>query len=122
MMDQYFSIKKNYPETLLFFRMGDFYELFFDDAVDASKILNITLTHRGKVGDTKIPMAGIPHHAASNYIERITAQGLKVANCEQTQEAKDAVGIVKRAVTQVASPALPFDLDKTMGRENNFIS
>ena len=122
MMDQYFSIKKNYPETLLFFRMGDFYELFFDDAVNASKILNITLTHRGKIGDTKIPMAGIPHHAASNYIERITAQGLKVAICEQTQEAKDAVGIVKRAVTQVASPALPFDLDKTMGRENNFIS
>jgi len=122
MMDQYFSIKKNYPETLLFFRMGDFYELFFDDAEKASKLLNITLTHRGKIGDVKIPMAGIPHHAASAYIDRITGQGLKVALCEQTQDAKDAVGIVKRAVTQVATPAIPYDFDKALGRENHFIS
>ena len=122
MMDQYFSIKKNYPETLLFFRMGDFYELFFDDAEKASKLLNITLTHRGKIGDVKIPMAGIPHHAASAYIDRITGQGLKVAICEQTQDAKDAVGIVKRAVTQVATPAIPYDFDKALGRENHFIS
>jgi DNA mismatch repair protein MutS len=102
--------------------MGDFYELFFDDAVKASKILNITLTHRGKIADIKIPMAGIPHHAASSYIDRITAQGLKVAICEQTQDAKETIGIVKRAVTQIATPALPFDLDKAEGRESNFIS
>ena len=113
MMEQYFTIKKQNPGILLLFRMGDFYELFFDDAVAASKILNITLTHRGKLGETPIPMAGIPHHAAATYIDRITARGLKAAICEQIEDPKDAVGIVKRAVTQIVSPGMPFDLEKT---------
>lgn len=121
MMDQYFQIKKNYPDTLLLFRMGDFYEVFFEDARETSRILNITLTHRGKIGDTPIPMAGIPHHAASTYIDRITNRGLKVAICEQIQDPKDAVGIVKRGVTQVVSPGMPFDLDKTQGHEHRYM-
>lgn len=121
MMDQYFQIKKNYPDTLLLFRMGDFYEVFFEDAKTTSKILNITLTHRGKIGDTPIPMAGIPHHAASAYIDRITNRGLKVAICEQIEDPKDAVGIVKRGVTQVVSPGMPFDLEKTETREHRFM-
>lgn len=121
MMDQYFQIKKNYPDTLLLFRMGDFYEVFFEDARETAKILNITLTHRGKIGDTPIPMAGIPHHAAAVYIDRITNKGLKVAICEQVQDPKDAVGIVKRAVTQVVSPGMPYDLEKTQGSEHRFM-
>lgn len=121
MMDQYFQIKKNYPDTLLLFRMGDFYEVFFEDAKVTSRLLNITLTHRGKIGDTPIPMAGIPHHAASAYIDRITNRGLKVAICEQVQDPKDAVGIVKRAVTQVVSPGMPYDLDKAQGHENRYM-
>lgn len=121
MMEQYFQIKKNYPDTLLLFRMGDFYEVFFEDARETSRILNITLTHRGKIGDTPIPMAGIPHHAASTYIDRITNRGLKVAICEQIEDPKDAVGIVKRGVTQVVSPGMPFDLDKTQGHDHRYM-
>lgn len=121
MMEQYFQIKKNYPDTLLLFRMGDFYEVFFEDARTTSRILNITLTHRGKIGETPIPMAGIPHHAASTYIDRITNRGLKVAICEQIQDPKDAVGIVKRGVTQVVSPGMPFDLDKTQGHDHRYM-
>ena len=115
MMEQYYQIKKSYSDTLLLFRMGDFYEVFFDDAKKTSMYLNITLTHRGKIGETPIPMAGIPHHAANAYIDRLTNRGLKVAICEQIQDPKDAVGIVKRAVTQVVSPGMPFDLEKAQG-------
>lgn len=121
MMEQYFQIKKNYPDTLLLFRMGDFYEVFFEDAKTTARLLNITLTHRGKIGDTPIPMAGIPHHAAAVYIDRITNRGLKVAICEQIQDPKDAVGIVKRGVTQVVSPGMPFDLEKTQGHDHRFM-
>jgi DNA mismatch repair protein MutS len=121
MMEQYYQIKKNYPDTLLLFRMGDFYEVFFEDAKTAAKLLNITLTHRGKIGDTPIPMAGIPHHAASVYIDRITNRGLKVAICEQIEDPKEAQGIVKRAVTQVVSPGMPYDLEKTQGNDHRYM-
>lgn len=113
MMEQYYQIKKEYPGILLMFRMGDFYELFFDDAKKAAKILNISLTHRGKLGGYPIPMSGIPHHAASSYVDKITSQGEKVAICEQIEDPKAAKGIVKRAVTQVVSPGMPFNLDKS---------
>lgn len=122
MMQQYFDIKIKHRDIILFFRMGDFYEVFFEDAVESSKLLNISLTHRGKLGETKIPMAGIPHHAAANYIDRLTAQGKKVAICEQVEDPKAAKGIVKRAVTQVVSPGIPFDLDKSEGHQNHFIA
>ena len=89
MMEQYYQIKKEYPGILLMFRMGDFYELFFDDAKKAAKILNISLTHRGKLGGYPIPMSGIPHHAASSYVDKITSQGEKVAICEQIEDAYD---------------------------------
>ncbi len=121
MMEQYFEIKKNYPDTLVLFRMGDFYELFFEDASEAARILNITLTHRGKLGEFPIPMSGIPHHAAPTYIDRITAQGLKAAICEQIEDPKEAKGVVKRAVTQVVSPGMPFDIDKTSANENKYM-
>ena len=122
MMEQYHSIKKQYPGILLMFRMGDFYELFFEDARIASKILNISLTHRGKLGGYPIPMSGIPHHAAAAYVDRITAQGQKVAICEQVEDPKATKGIVKRAVTQVASPSMPYNLDKSESFENNYMA
>lgn len=122
MMDQYYAIKKNHPETLLLFRMGDFYEVFFEDAQKTSRMLNITLTHRGKLGDFPIPMAGIPHHAASTYIDRLTGMGEKVAICEQTQNPKEAKGIVKRAVTQVVSPGMPFDFERAESKVNHYMA
>lgn len=121
MMQQYYDIKKAYPDMLLLFRMGDFYEMFFEDAKAAARILNISLTHRGKLGDIPIPMSGIPHHAANTYIDRITSQGLKAAICEQTEDPKEAKGIVRRAVTQVVSPGMPYDLDKTEKSDQRFM-
>ena len=122
MMEQYYEIKKNYPGIMLMFRMGDFYELFFEDAKQAARLLNISLTHRGKLGDFPIPMAGIPHHAAATYIDRITGLGKKVAICEQVEDPKATKGIVKRAVTQVVSPGMPYDLDKSSQQENSFMA
>lgn len=122
MMEQYYNIKADYQEAILFFRMGDFYEVFFEDAFLTSKVLNITVTHRGKLGETKIPMAGIPHHAATTYIDRLTGQGYKVAICEQVEDPKVAKGIVKRAVTQVVSPGIPYDLERVNDLEKTFIA
>lgn len=122
MMEQYYQIKKSHPDTMLLFRMGDFYEVFFEDAIEAAKILNIAQTHRGKIADYPIPMAGIPHHAAATYVDRLTEAGLKVAICEQVQDPKDAKGIVKRAVTQVVSPSMPYDLEKTQGIQRHYMA
>ena len=113
MIAQYFEIKKQYPDIFLMYRMGDFYEVFFEDAIEVAQLLNITQTYRGKIGDTRIPMAGIPHHAASTYIDKLTTQGYKVAICEQIEDPKTSKGIVKRAVTQISSPGIPYDIDKT---------
>jgi DNA mismatch repair protein MutS len=122
MMEQYYQVKKQYPDILLMFRMGDFYEMFFEDAREAARILNISLTVRGKLGDVPIPMAGIPHHAASVYVDRISQQGKKVVICEQMEDPKQAKGIVKRGVSQIVSPGMPYDLDKTSALENKFIA
>ena len=122
MMDQYIQVKKEYPDTLILYRMGDFYEVFFEDAILASKTLNITLTHRGKILDRPIPMAGIPHHAAANYIHRLTLEGIKLCICEQVEDPKLAKGLVKRKVTQIITPALPFDPEKTTNIENQFLA
>ena len=121
MMEQYYSIKKNYKDHLLLFRMGDFYEVFFEDALQVSQGLNIVLTHRGKLGESPIPMAGIPHHAAATYIDRLTSYGHRVAICEQVEDAADAKGIVKRGVTQVVSEGMPYDLDKVEGRGARYL-
>ncbi|MBF0359846.1 MAG: DNA mismatch repair protein MutS [Oligoflexia bacterium] len=122
MISQYIEIKKKHPDILLFFRMGDFYELFFDDAKEASRILNITLTHRGKIGTVDIPMAGIPFHAANNYVEKVIALGKKVAICEQVEDPKLAKGIVRREVTQIVSPGMPFDLEKGDAKEHRYMA
>ncbi len=121
MMEQYYNIKSQYPGILLLFRMGDFYEVFFEDARTASRILGITLTHRGKLGDIPVPMAGIPHHAAMAYVDRLTNVGLRVAICEQIQDPKDAQGIVERAVTQIVSPGLPYDIERDDQAQERYI-
>lgn len=122
MMEQYYAVKKQYPDILLMFRMGDFYEMFFEDAREAARLLNISLTVRGKLGDHPIPMAGIPHHAAAVYVDRISAHGKKVVICEQLEDPKSVKGIVKRGVTQIVSPGMPYDLDKTSAHENKFLA
>lgn len=122
MMEQYYQVKSQYPDILLMFRMGDFYEMFFEDAREAARILNISLTVRGKLGDVPIPMAGIPHHAAAAYVDRISQHGKKVVICEQLEDPKSVKGIVKRGVTQIVSPGMPYDLDKTSATENKFLA
>ena len=104
MMQQYLGIKAQYPDTLLFYRMGDFYELFFEDAVNAAKHLDITLTARGKAGGNPIPMCGIPYHAAENYLGRLVRRGISVAICEQVGDPATSKGPVKREVARVLTP------------------
>ena len=104
-MRQYAKAKKDHPDCLLFFRMGDFYEMFDRDAVLAHRLLAITLTERTK----GLPMAGVPFHAAEGYIRRLVAMGHRVAVCEQMQDPKDAKGVVERAVTRVLTPGTLVD-------------
>ncbi len=109
MLSQYHSIKKNYPDCLLFFRLGDFYELFYEDAKIASKILDLVLTSKSAGKSGKIPMCGIPYHAADNYISKLIKNGYKVAICEQIEDPKKAKGIVKRDVIRVLTAGTYID-------------
>ncbi|MCT1182937.1 DNA mismatch repair protein MutS [Lactococcus lactis] len=118
-MQQYLDIKQDYPDAFLLFRMGDFYELFYDDAVNVAQILELTLTSRNKNSENPIPMAGVPHHAASEYIDKLIDLGYKVAVAEQMEDPKKAVGIVKRAVTQVITPGTTIDASNSV--DNNFL-
>jgi len=104
MLRQYLSIKGEYPDAILFFRMGDFYEMFFDDAKVASKILGITLTSRGTFNGQKVPMCGVPHHSSQSYIAKLVENDCKVAICEQTEDPKKSMGLVKREVVRVVTP------------------
>lgn len=105
MIQQYLKIKSQYPDILLFYRMGDFYELFFDDAKNAAELLDITLTARGKSNGDSIPMAGVPYHAAEGYIAKIVKKGLSVAICEQIGDPSTSKGPVERQVTRIITPA-----------------
>ena len=108
MMQQYHRIKKDHPKAILFYRMGDFYEMFNEDAKIASSILNIALTSRNKNKSNPTPMCGIPYHAAPNYIAKLIKNGEKVAICEQTEDPKQAKGLVKREVIRVVTPRYGF--------------
>jgi DNA mismatch repair protein MutS len=118
LMKQYNEIKRNHPDAILFFRLGDFYEMFGQDAVTASKILQITLTSRDKGKADPLPMCGIPHFAAENYVSKLVRAGHKVAMCEQVEDAKESKGIVKREVVKVVTPGT-FLPDNP--KENSFI-
>lgn len=122
MMKQYFKIKKEYPDEFLFFRLGDFYELFYDDAIQAAQILEITLTSRNKNAEDPIPMAGVPHHSAQGYIDRLIELGHKVAVCEQVEDPKVAQGMVKREVVQVITPGTVMQGDVVAEKENNYLA
>ncbi|MGB4473193.1 MAG: DNA mismatch repair protein MutS, partial [Limnochordia bacterium] len=104
MMQQYQRIKNQYPDTLVFFRLGDFYELFGEDAKIASKVLEITLTTRDRNAENPVPMCGVPYHAVDGYLEKLVSQGFKVAICEQLEDPKRAKGVVKRDVIRVVTP------------------
>ncbi len=120
-MRQYAAIKKEHPSALLFFRLGDFYELFFEDAVVAARELQITLTSRNKEKDTAIPMCGVPYHSADNYIAKLIRKGFKVAICEQMEDPRIAKKLVKREITRVVTPGTA--VDSHLGsEENNFLA
>jgi DNA mismatch repair protein MutS len=104
MLRQYMGIKQEYPDAILFYRMGDFYEMFFDDAETASRILGITLTSRGSLNGDRVPMCGVPHHASQSYISKLVENGWKVAVCEQVEDPRQSKGIVKRDVVRVVTP------------------
>jgi len=121
LMRQYAAVKKQHPSALLFFRLGDFYELFFDDAVTASKELQITLTSRNKEKGIAIPMCGVPYHAAEGYIAKLIRKGFKVAICEQVEDPKLAKKLVRREVTRVVTPGTAAD-NALNAEENNFLA
>lgn len=121
MMRQYFEIKEQYPNTLLFFRLGDFYEMFFNDAKTASKELELTLTGRDCGQDERAPMCGVPYHSAESYIARLVAKGYKVAICEQTEDPAAAKGIVKREVIRVITPGTVLESSMLDETKNNYI-
>jgi len=120
MMRQYNEIKRQHKDALLFFRMGDFYELFFEDAKLASKVLGITLTSRSK-GEGAIPMAGVPHHAAESYIRRLIKAGYKVAICDQLQDPEEAKGVVERGVTRIITPGTLTEDTLLEDKSNNYL-
>ncbi len=122
MLRQFFEVKEKHPEKLILFRMGDFYETFFDDAHTASRILNITLTTRNKNDDNPVPLAGFPYHALNNYLDKLIKAGLKVAICEQTEDPKKAVGLVKREVTEIITPGAVLDSGLLEGNANVFLA
>lgn len=123
MLQQYLGIKEQHPDTILFYRMGDFYEMFFDDAEVASKILGITLTSRNsKDAANKVPMCGIPYHAASTYLAKLVKAGRRVAICEQTETPSEAKGIVRREVVRVVSPGVATDAGLLDAKDNLYVA
>ena len=122
MMVQYLEIKERNKDSILFFRLGDFYEMFFSDAKLASRELEITLTGRDCGQDDKAPMCGVPYHSAENYIAKLVEKGYKVAICEQVEDPKEAKGIVRRDVVRVITPGTVIDTEKIEKSKNNYIS
>lgn len=121
LMAQYRDIKSRHPDAILFFRMGDFYEMFYDDAEVAARVLGLTLTSRNNGGAAEVPLAGIPVKAANEYLRRFVAQGFRVAICEQVEDPKLAKGIVKREVIETITPGAAFSDDLLEGARNNFL-
>ncbi|MGH9972164.1 MAG: DNA mismatch repair protein MutS [Pyrinomonadaceae bacterium] len=122
MLRQYHELKQQHPGTLLFFRLGDFYELFFDDAVVGSRELQITLTARHKERGDPIPMCGVPHHSAASYIARLVRRGFRVAICEQTEEASNTKKLVRREVVRIVTPGTPIDPQLLEARESVYLA
>ncbi|MEA2114496.1 MAG: DNA mismatch repair protein MutS [Thermodesulfobacteriota bacterium] len=121
MLRQYLEIKEQHPDTILFYRMGDFYEMFFEDAETSSRVLGITLTSRSKNDANKVPMCGVPYHAISGYLGKMVKAGYRVAICEQTEDPKQAKGIVKREVVRIVTPGVTTDEQILDEKINTFV-
>ncbi|MEA1986146.1 MAG: DNA mismatch repair protein MutS, partial [Candidatus Marinimicrobia bacterium] len=121
LMRQYQSMKAKHPDKVMLFRMGDFYETFNSDAKIVSKVLNITLTSRGKTDSTSTPLAGFPYHALDTYLHKLLSAGLKVAICEQIEDPKKAKGIVKRDITEIVTPGVTVNDKFLNSTENNYL-
>jgi len=121
-MRQYMAVKDQYPDAILFYRMGDFYEMFFEDAVVASQALDLALTSRNKNDPDPIPMAGVPHHAALGYIAKLIERGYKVAVCDQLEDPSKVKGLVKREVVRVITPGVVLDEENLDAKANNFLA
>src|ERR1700756_5425496 len=122
LMRQYQAAKQQVPNTLLLFRLGDFYELFYEDAVTAARELEITLTARNKEKGAAIPMCGVPFHAAEGYISRLIQKGHRVAICDQVEDPKLAKKLVRREITRVVTPGTAMDANLVRSRENNSLA
>ena len=122
MMRQYLEIKSKYPESLLFYRMGDFYEMFMEDALTASKVLDIALTSRDRQAENPVPMCGVPYHAADSYIAKLVSAGYKIAICDQVEDPKKAKGLVRREVTRVLTPGLTVDNQNLTSNQPNYLA
>src|SRR5579863_8993487 len=122
LMRQYHGIKQQVPNALLLFRLGDFYELFYDDAVLAARELEITLTARNKEKGQPIPMCGVPYHSAENYIARLIQKGYRVAICDQMEVASAATKLVKREVTRIITPGTAMNAAVLRSHENNYLA
>lgn len=121
MMQQYVETKEQYKDCILFYRLGDFYEMFFEDALVASKELEITLTGKNCGQEERAPMCGIPYHAAEGYISKLIAKGYKVAICEQVEDPKLAKGIVKREVIRIVTPGTNLNTQTLDETRNNYL-
>lgn len=122
MIQQYLRVKADYQDAFLFFRLGDFYEMFFEDATKASQVLEITLTSRDGGGKERIPMCGVPYHSAPNYIDQLIEKGYKVAICEQVEDPKQTKGVVKREVVQLITPGTVMETKGLSDKQNNFLT
>src|ERR1700752_5006260 len=122
LMQQYHTIKARYPHALLLFRLGDFYELFYEDAMIASRELQITLTSRNREKGQPIPMCGVPYHAADGYIAKLIRAGFKVAICDQMEQPGPGKKIVRREVVRVITPGTATDVAVLDAKENNFLA
>src|SRR6202521_170904 len=122
LMRQYHGIKQQVPNALLLFRLGDFYELFFDDAITAARELEITLTARNKEKGEPIPMCGVPYHAADGYLARLIQKGYRVAICDQMEDARFAKNLVKREITRIVTPGTVTESNVLRSRENNYLA
>src|SRR5579862_4033881 len=122
LMRQYHAVKQQVPNTLLMFRLGDFYELFFEDAVTAARELEITLTARNKEKGAAIPMCGVPYHSAENYIARLIQKGYRVAICDQVEDPRVAKKLVRREITRIVTPGTATDSHLLRSHENNYLA
>ncbi len=115
------DVKNDFKDALLLYRVGDFYETFFDDAIITAKVLSLTLTGKECGHEDRAPMCGVPHHVIDTYVNRLVKKGYKVALCDQIEDPKEAKGLVKRAITRVITPGTLTDIESLENKENNYL-